>query len=244
MKHIKNYQLCLFDIEGTTTPISFVHEILFPYSAKRIRNFIFANPLPKQVIIDLYEENKADTANGNFKESIVSKDLFLNREILVRYLLYLISVDRKSKPLKEIQGKIWKQGYESGEITSLMYEDVPVFFTYLKKYDIQIAIYSSGSIEAQKLIFQYSNAGDLTKFISGYFDTNVGGKRESASYQNISTALKLAPAKILFFTDIKEEADAAIEAGMDSILLDRPGNKPQDSGNLTAVKDFTSFIND
>lgn len=148
-------------------------------------------------------------------------------EALSEYCKYLVSVDRKSGPLKEIQGRIWKIGYESGELKSLMFSDVPEFLKRIQSSRKKAAVYSSGSVQAQKLIFQYSESGDLTKYFSGYFDTAVGGKRESASYSKIAKELGVEPRKILFFTDIKEEADAAIGADLRAAVLERPGNSKQ-----------------
>ncbi|HNC01597.1 MAG TPA: acireductone synthase, partial [Leptospiraceae bacterium] len=183
---LENYSACLFDIEGTTTPISFVHDKLFPYSRDKMESFLLSQKLEPHIITELIEENKKDFSEGTFSAPILGSDHVVNLQILVSYLHYLIRVDRKSKPLKEIQGKIWKTGYEKGELKSEIFADVLPFFKKLHERKIPIAIYSSGSIEAQKYIFQYSNYGNLTKYISYYFDTNIGNKRESKSYVEIA----------------------------------------------------------
>ncbi len=239
---LEEYSVCLFDIEGTTTPISFVHEILFPYSKDKISDFIFNGKLDPKIIKELITENRQDIAEGFFSAPILGSDHIVNLQVLVSYLQYLIRVDRKSKPLKEIQGSIWKIGYEKGELQSIIFADVPDFFSRLEERKIRIAIYSSGSVEAQKYIFKHSNFGDIGKYISSYFDTNVGGKRESESYLEIARKLGSNPNRILFFTDIKEEADACTLAGSSVFLMSRPGNHRQPAHNYPVLHDFTTLL--
>lgn len=239
---VDNFSLCLFDIEGTTTPISFVHDKLFPYSRDKMEAFILTHQLEPHLIAELIEENKKDFAEGLFSGPILGLDHIVNLQILVSYLQYLIRVDRKSKPLKEIQGKIWKTGYEKGELTSELFADVIPFFKKLQEKKIPISIYSSGSVEAQKYIFQYSNYGNLTKYISYYFDTNIGNKRDSRSYVEIARQIGINPNRILFFTDIKEEADASTQVGASAMILDRPGNHPQANHNYPVITDFYEMI--
>lgn len=239
---LEDYSVCLFDIEGTTTPISFVHEVLFPYSKDKVSDFILNGKLDPKIISDLISENRKDIEEGLFSATILGSDHIVNLPALVSYLQYLIRVDRKSKPLKEIQGQIWKVGYDKGELQSILFSDVVDFFHTLEKHKIKIAIYSSGSIEAQKYIFKHSNFGDLTKYISFYFDTNVGGKREQKSYLEIARQMEVNSNKILFFTDIKEEADAAHNAGLGVYILNRPGNHPQSKHPYPILNDFISLL--
>ena len=239
---LDDYSVCLFDIEGTTTPISFVHEVLFPYSKEKISDFILNGNLDPKIVSDLISENRNDTQEGLFSAPILGSDHIVNLTTLVSYLQYLIRVDRKSKPLKEIQGQIWKVGYEKGELQSILFADVPDFFLRLEERKIKIAIYSSGSVEAQKYIFRHSNFGDLTKYISFYFDTNVGGKRNKTSYLEISRQIDINPKSILFFTDIKEEADAAKEAGVAAFILEREGNHHQPNHFYPILKDFSTIL--
>jgi enolase-phosphatase E1 len=142
---LEEYSVCLFDIEGTTTPISFVHETLFPYSKDKIADFILNERLEPNTIKELIEENRQDIAEGFFSAPILGNDHIVNLQVLTSYLQYLIRVDRKSKPLKEIQGRIWKIGYEKGELQSILFPDVADFFSRLNDRKIKIAIYSSGS---------------------------------------------------------------------------------------------------
>jgi enolase-phosphatase E1 len=135
--------------------------------------------------------------------------------------------DRKSTPLKSIQGKIWQAGYNSGALKSEVFPDVPPAFERWTRQGRQIAIYSSGSVLAQKLLFANTHAGDLTQFIAAYFDTNVGPKKDPASYSRIAAGLKIDPQQITFVSDVVAELEAARLAGFDTVLCVRPGNPPQ-----------------
>ena len=213
----------LLDIEGTTTPIDFVHKTLFPFAKAKIGEFVGAN----------FSEIKAEIEQlkneycKDFTEQIYDRDFRADSpESVADYLKFLIEVDRKSTPLKSLQGKIWRKGYESGELKSVMFEDVPRAFERWKREGKTIAIYSSGSILAQKLIFKYSNFGDLSNFISHYFDTNTGHKRDATSYVKIAAALNQPPKRVAFFSDIPAELDAARHAGVKASLVFRKGNDP------------------
>jgi enolase-phosphatase E1 len=213
----------LLDIEGTTTPIDFVHQTLFPFAKARIGDYVGENfDRIKEEIGQLKTEYRKDFTNQiygrNFDEN--------SPESVADYLKFLIEVDRKSTPLKSLQGKIWEAGYEASELKSVMFEDVP---RALKRWYDQgktIAVYSSGSVLAQKLIFKYSNFGDLTPFIAAYFDTSVGHKREKQSYEKIAEKLQTQRREILFISDVSEELEAAHEAGLETILAEREGNAP------------------
>ncbi len=222
----------LLDIEGTTTPIDFVHKTLFPFAKKNIGAYIRENLSGiAEDITQLKLEYKLDFQNQIYGKKFVED----SAESVADYLEFLIDVDRKSTPLKSLQGKIWQQGYESGELKSVMFEDVPRAFERWYSQGKTIAIYSSGSVLAQKLIFKYSNFGDLSKFISAYFDTNVGGKRETESYQKIAEKLQNRKREILFISDILEELDSAHLAGFEAILADREGNPPLEKPHQYSV---------
>lgn len=196
-------EVLLFDVEGTTTAIDFVHKTLFPYSKERIPAFVKANAhLP--VIANLHKE-------------------FGTTEQVVETLLEWIATDKKESRLKELQGLIWDIGYQCGDFKGHVYPDVRHAFEKWKAEGKTIAIYSSGSVHAQKCIFKYSIDGDLTPFISAYFDTAVGGKREPSSYDTIARELKILASGICFFSDIKEELDAAKLAGLDTVQVFRDG---------------------
>lgn len=193
----------LLDIEGTTTSISFVADELFPYARAHLRDFVAAHPDRAAPIL----AEVAATAPGDPVET----------------LLAWIDEDRKATPLKTIQGMIWEAGYRDGTVRGHVYPDTPEAFRRWRDKGIAIHIYSSGSVAAQKLLFGHSVAGDLTPFLSGYFDTTTGPKREAASYAAIAHAIGLAPDDILFLSDMAPEVDAARAAGMRALLIDRDG---------------------
>jgi enolase-phosphatase E1 len=211
----------LLDIEGTTTPIAFVHQTLFPFARVRIEKFVETN---LDALAGEIEALRIEY-NHDFVNQIYGRGFHPDSPSSVAaYLEFLIDSDRKSTPLKSIQGAIWRTGYESGELKSVMFADVAPAFARWHAEGKQIAIFSSGSVLAQKLIFQHSDAGDLTPRISAYFDTNVGAKRESESYERIAGELRLSPAEVLFISDVPAELDAAAEADFKTLLCVRPGN--------------------
>jgi enolase-phosphatase E1 len=205
----------LTDIEGTTTSISFVHDVLFPYSKNILEQFVFDH------MADAVVKNCVNEA-GN-----------------IATLLKWIDEDRKEPALKTLQGLIWEEGYKSGELKGHVYDDVPVALEKWQAMGIKMGVYSSGSVHAQKLIFGFSVFGDLNKYLSHYFDTGVGHKREPQSYQNIVNELKLNPNDILFLSDIVEELDAAKKIGMKTLQLVR-SNIPT-SINHKTVKSFSEI---
>jgi enolase-phosphatase E1 len=213
-----DFKAVLLDIEGTTTPIDFVHKTLFPFARERVGAFVaehFAD-LHRE-IEQLRVEHQQDVARGEAPPAFDER----SPASLAEYLKFLIDSDRKSTPLKAIQGKIWQAGYESGALEGAVYEDVLPAFERLRTAGKTIAIFSSGSVLAQKLIFGFSTAGDLTKHISAYFDTTTGAKKEAESYRKIAESLSFPPVEILFVSDIQAELDAASAAGMQTRLAVR-----------------------
>lgn len=221
-------KLYLFDIEGTTTDIKFVHNILFPYSKERIKDYILHNQTHPEVMKAIQQVH--ETVWEEEKKKIGLYDV-------IEKLITWINLDRKHGALKTIQGLIWNQGYAQKDFMGHVYTDVKPFFESIIKNGNKIGIYSSGSVHAQKLIFGFSEAGDLTPMISYYFDTKVGGKREKSSYQRISEEVELKPQDIQFFSDIPEELKAAEEAGMIVTQVLRPGTEPS---NFKGIQSFLS----
>jgi len=219
----------LLDIEGTTTPIDFVHKTLFPFSKERVGKFVATHfDALRNEIDQLVDESSHDNSYT------VPVDPTEPGSVST-YLEFLIDQDRKSTPLKAIQGKIWKEGYESGDLVSDVFDDIPAAFERWKAQGKRIAIYSSGSVLAQQLLFAHTKQGDLTPMISEYFDTNVGAKREVESYRNIAKELDIPAANVLFVSDIVEELDAARSAGMNTALSIRPGNAPIESDPIHEI---------
>lgn len=223
----------LLDIEGTTTPIDFVHKTLFPFAKERIGDFVRENFVA--VAPEISQLGAEHTADSEY-----SADLDANSpESVAAYLEFLIDRDRKSTPLKSLQGKIWKEGYEKAALKSVVFDDVPRALERWKSEGKTIAIYSSGSVLAQRLLFRHTNHGDLTALIDTYFDTNIGGKKEKESYQKIARELGLEPSEILFVSDVAAELKAAREAGMQTAFSMREGNAAvTDKIDHSAVNNF------
>jgi enolase-phosphatase E1 len=224
----------LLDIEGTVSSISFVKDELFPYSLARLEDFL-SDHKNKQYLPKIASEIQASALSeaSHLQDSPDSSKKFLE---------LLIHKDIKSTLLKEIQGEIWKDGFESGELKSPMYPDVLPFLQKQRSKGNLIGIYSSGSVLAQKLFFRYSTSGDLSEYISSYFDTNVGSKREKESYLKISQIVGLPLNHFHFFTDVVEEGIAAQSAGMSVGILLRDGNPPQMKNDFPQFKDFSSVV--
>ena len=230
----------LLDIEGTTTSISFVYEVLFPFARAHTMSYLernYASPEVQSDLEGLRAEHAADVQKGlNPPELRDSPPDQL--ESLVRYIHWLMDQDRKATPLKSLQGKIWEDGYRSGELESHVYEDVPVAFERWQRQGIDIFIYSSGSVFAQKLLFEHTLAGDLTGFINGYFDTQAGAKTEAGSYEWIAAELNRPPSRIVFISDVVRELDPAADAGMVALMAVRPGNRPQPGASHRVIHTF------
>jgi len=226
----------LLDIEGTTTPIAFVHEVLFSYARSQVRSFLTEHFGSAELLNDLQqlrEEHASDVKQNLQPPALgdISVDVDGPRgaevDSLSEYVGWLIDRDRKSKGLKSLQGKIWKQGYVDGTLRAEIFADVAPAFERWRQAGLQISIFSSGSTLAQKLLFAHTEAGDLTGFIENYFDTTVGSKTDLASYRRIASALNLPTKNVLFISDVVPELDAAGAAGMQTLLCVRPGNHPQ-----------------
>jgi enolase-phosphatase E1 len=216
-------RLYLLDVEGTTSPVSLVSEQLFPYARRHLGAFLREHAAEPEVRADLEllaEENRAETVADVPRISDES-----DVDQALAYLLWLMDRDRKSTALKSLQGKIWKTGYLAGELVGTVFPDVAGAFARWSE-TARVAIYSSGSVEAQQLIFRYSSAGDLTPFISAYFDTRTGPKTSVESYGAIAAAMGVETGEILFVSDLLRELDPAREAGCGTRLSVREGNQP------------------
>jgi enolase-phosphatase E1 len=209
----------LLDIEGTTTPIAFVHDVLFTYARQHVRDYLVqhASELDDD-IAQLHEEHTRE---------IDPPPLTNDPESIATYVHWLIDRDRKSTGLKSLQGKIWREGYTNGTLKSQVFDDVRPAFERWHEAGQQISIFSSGSVLAQQLLFAHTDHGDLTTFISNYFDTNVGAKGDPESYRQIANKMNLPPHEILFISDVVTELEAATTAGMHTLLSIRPGNQQQ-----------------
>lgn len=218
------------DIEGTTSSLSFVKDVLFPYARERIGHFIRQygdEPRVRQVL----------------EEAVEAAGRPLTREQLIEQLIAWIDEDRKVTPLKALQGMIWDAGYRQGDFTGHVYEDAVQGLRRWKAAGLELYVFSSGSVHAQKLLFGHSDHGDLTPLFSGYYDTNIGSKREPDAYRAIAADIGLEPPQVLFLSDIKEELDAARAAGMQTLWLVR-GEQADVCAPHRQVEDFGAILND
>ena len=206
-------QAVLTDIEGTISSISFVKDILFPYARRALPQFVRHNA--EQAQVRHWLDQVATEIGGEADD-----------ETIITTLLSWIDEDRKHTALKALQGLIWQDGYHNADFTAHIYPDAAQYLRQWQAAGIAIHVYSSGSVPAQKLFFSHSDAGDLSALVGSWFDTETGGKRESASYQRIAAQLRLPPAAIVFLSDVVAELDAAAAAGMQTILLDRVQDYP------------------
>lgn len=217
----------LTDIEGTTSSISFVKDVLFPFARERLAAFVAARADDPVVASALAEARS------------IAGQPELSQTETVALLQGWIDQDRKAPPLKTLQGLIWEDGYRSGTLKGDLYPDAAEFLARWRNEGLSLYVYSSGSVLAQKLIFGHTEFGDLTILFSGFFDTAVGSKLSSDSYTAIAEAIDLAPESILFLSDNTAELDAAREAGMATIALDR-GETVLPAGQTHPVaKDFS-----
>lgn len=231
----------LLDIEGTTTPIDFVYRVLFPYARDHVAAFLEAHHDEADVadIISLLSsEQDKDVASGSNPPPWETYTREEEIKSAVEYVHWLMSHDRKSTPLKTLQGLIWQEGYEKGEIKGQLFPDVPLALERWGNKEISVWVFSSGSVLAQRLLFGCSEAGDLTEYFLGFFDTHIGPKKESASYTAIAEKIGLPAGEILFVSDVVEELDAAHTAGMKTLLSIRPGNRAQPEHNHPSTTTF------
>ncbi|VVC33283.1 HAD-like domain,Enolase-phosphatase E1,Enolase-phosphatase E1, eukaryotes [Cinara cedri] len=228
----------LLDIEGTITSISFVKDTLFPYVTNNLVNYI--NKLwgkeKLEIDLELLREQAAIDSNSELEGfvPIVSGDNA--KQSIIDNIRWQMSIDRKTTALKQLQGHIWKEGYENGVLKGHLYEDVLPVLNKLIKLGKRIYTYSSGSTNAQEYLFQYSMYGDVSNVFIKYFDTKMGPKNSVTSYTNIANDIGVNCGDILFLTDILTEAEAAIKAGCNSALLERPGNAPLDPEKSSTFK--------
>ncbi|MHB1616106.1 MAG: acireductone synthase [Metallibacterium sp.] len=220
----------LIDIEGTTSDIRFVHHVLFPYARKRLPAYIETH----RDLIDVQHWLSEAASEAGLIEASLQE--------IIELLLGWIDADRKSTALKALQGMIWREGYAAGDFVAHVYADVAPALRTWRARGLHLYVYSSGSVEAQEQFFAHSEAGDLTPLFAGYFDTETGSKRETASYARIAHTIDMAPAHILFLSDIEAELDAARAAGMHTTLLRRPPSECAASSSHPCIHDFAALV--
>ncbi len=217
-------KIILTDIEGTTSSLSFVKDVLFPYAREHLPEFVRGHRDDTEVKRLLADARAY--AGGD-----------LDEEALIERMIGWIDNDQKITPLKALQGLIWEDGYARGDFQGHVYEDAVAHLRQWHQQGLRLAVYSSGSVHAQKLLFGHTAFGDLNPLFEAYFDTRIGGKRDTASYKAIAKELGVEPREVLFLSDLRAELDAAAEAGMKTTALDRAGNG-EDFGPHPVAGDF------
>lgn len=213
---LTNVRAVLLDIEGTTSSIAFVYDIMFPYVRKHLRGFLESEAARPDV--------QASIDQMAIDAGLQDARAWLELDAIIKHVEALMNGDSKSTGLKALQGLIWQAGFESGELKSHLFPDVFPAIENWHRQGIAIGIYSSGSIIAQKLFFGHTPHGDLRPFFQRHYDTTIGPKRESRSYSRIADEFGYAANEILFLSDIAAELEAATTAGLEAIAVVRPGN--------------------
>ena len=213
------------DIEGTTTPIAFVRDVLFPYARTRLPAFL------------------AETGGSAETAALVEETRRLSGgQEPLEALLAWMDEDAKAGPLKAIQGLIWDEGYANGGLVGALYPDVAPNLKRLRAAGLRLFVYSSGSLQAQRLLFGHSVAGDLAGSFDGFFDTAVGGKREASSYRRLADAAGFACEEMLFLSDVAEELAAASAAGMATLQIVRTGDRTVPAPGFAQAASFDGVL--
>ncbi len=217
----------VLDIEGTVTPIAFVTGTLFPYARAHLREYLTAradDPELRTLLVQLRDEHTRDAAASEAPPQWVDSPRDRALASAAAYVEWLMDRDRKSPSLKALQGRIWEQGYRGGSLVGDVFPDVPPALRRWRARGVIVAIFSSGSVQAQQWLFRHSTAGDLTPLLDAYFDTTTGPKGAPESYRRIAATIGRPPDACLFLSDAPAELEAASEAGMQVRLAIRPGN--------------------
>jgi enolase-phosphatase E1 len=236
----------LLDIEGTTCPVSFVAEVLFPYAAQKLHTFVqdqSNNPTVQNLLADVQEawqNDKGPEAEALWRTAQTEQQL-PSLAASTAYLQLLIRQDRKLTPLKDLQGLIWREGYASGELVAPLYPDVAPALLNWHRAGLVLGVYSSGSVGAQKLLYGHCVAGDLTDVFSHWFDTRIGSKQQSESYQLIADAMNCKAENILFISDALTECQAAKKAGFKILFSKRSGNPQTEPGPFQAISNYAEL---
>ncbi len=225
----------LLDIEGTTSSVSFVYDVMFPYVRRELEEYMRSH-WGQQELAQALEQTAKDLGHASLDDWCAASG---NVPSLCVDVFALMDGDVKATGLKQLQGLVWQAGFKSGELQSQVYEDVPVALTAWNAAKLDVRIYSSGSIQAQKLFFSHTTRGNLLKQFRGHYDTTTGPKKEAASYANIALEFALPAEQILFLSDVVAELDAAKAAGLKTGLVKRPGNAPVEDGH--GHEEITSF---
>ncbi len=233
----------LLDIEGTTSSISFVHDVMFPFAREHLDEFLDAN-WSREDVQRACEQIAADDGHASLKAWRDARGDAPAKDLVRAEVHRLMDGDAKATGLKALQGLIWHGGFHSGQLAAHVYPDVIPAIERWRDHDIDVRIYSSGSVTAQKLFFGHvAGVGDCLHLFSGHYDTAIGGKKDSGSYLSIAADWGLSPADIVFISDIAEELEAAQAAGFQVLASIRPGNSPLPPElNVTRIETFESIL--
>jgi enolase-phosphatase E1 len=237
----RGIQAVVADIEGTTTPVAFVYDVLFPFARRELRPYLREHldaVHVREPLRQLHEEWVEDEKRGAAPPPWTDGDREEQLSSVAAYAEWLMDRDRKAPGLKAIQGHIWELGYQDGALRGDVFPDVPPAFTRWRAAARKIAIYSSGSVLAQQMLFRTTALGDLTPCIDRFFDTGVGPKTSPESYRRIADALQCAAGQILFISDAAQELEAARDAGWSVLMCVRPGHRPPPDAEWATVQDF------
>ena len=233
----------LLDIEGTTCPVSFVSDTLFPYASKQLQTYIeknYRDPDIKDILQNVIEKHNHDYnwLHGDSTRSLI-RDPGEDLAAISNYLKHLINIDEKSTALKDLQGKIWNDGYARGEIISTLFPEAAACLKEWKTIGLTLAVYSSGSIKAQQLLYQHTTSGNLKPLFSHWFDTHTGPKKESRSYSQICKKMQAKPDSVLFISDSSEECDASNGAGLQTLFSKRKNNPNLHNNGHRSIENLT-----
>jgi enolase-phosphatase E1 len=238
-------RVILLDVEGTTTPVEFVFQTLFPYASRKLEPFLRGHTQDQEIqslIQDLHAQHEVDARDGLNPPGWMDHPEEARLRSSVAYAQWLIVRDSKCPPLKSLEGRIWQEGFASGELHGAIFPDVPLAFERWRRQKKIICIYSSGSVLAQQNLFRTTASGDLTSYISVFFDTRVGAKIEGESYRKIAASFSYAPHQFLFISDAVKEIEAAQSAGMQALLCVREG--PPAALGAGMIHDFRGVFPD
>jgi enolase-phosphatase E1 len=232
----------VLDVEGTTSSVAFVYEVLFPYARTHLASFLQRH-WDDDEVARARNQMARDAGAASFAQWCVPCAPHEQQSFLQFEALQLMDCDAKITGLKELQGLIWRDGYAGGALRSHVYDDVPRALHRWHEQGLYVRIYSSGSVTAQKLFFAHTVHGDLSPYLCGHYDTTTGAKRDPASYARIAADMKLAPARLAFLSDVAEEVEAARIAGWQTLLVLRPGNLAVRPGHgHREIHDFDSVV--
>lgn len=240
----------LVDIEGTTTPISFVHDKLFGFVRDNLKEYLSSRWENEEVVADvtaLRDQSNKDKEDGVEGVVEISKDDDKEKcvQSVVDNVIWQMDSDRKATPLKQLQGHMWREAYKTGKVQGEVFDDVVDALKTLTESGKLAYVYSSGSVEAQKLLFGYSDKGDLQKYFTGFFDTTTGAKTDKTSYATIAAEIGVEANEVLFLTDLAREAVASSDAGLKACIVIRDGNTPlseEEQGQFPAIDSFAELF--